>query len=787
MVPSSQRPPTRRSAGRGSRGLWAGWTTPYDRNHPEAAAFRSLQVQATLALTPWVVYANWTNILVVGWTFRDAVPPWMLGAWMAATALVSAAGIPAWRRWKAGRWPQHVSARTLTRVSRHAAALALLWALPVALGYGHAAAEHRPLLVGITVGMICAGGFALFPAPRAAFGYVFILSGGLAIGFASAAQASQTLPALLLVGYAGIVLATVVTSSRQLGGRLTAEAESARQKRVVDHLLDDFQESARDWLWEVDADGRLQHVSPRLVEALEQPADSLLGQPFVDLFDESRDAGATSEGAGQLRRAIDRSHAFRDLHVALTAGGRRRWWALSGKRLLTEDGRSLGWRGVGTDVTRSRQQNADLVRLANIDALTGLANRHQFRTVLGGAAGRAFSLFYLDLDDFKAVNDLHGHQMGDRVLAAVAARFRGLVRSGDLLARIGGDEFALLSWQATDVEGASILASRLIDALRAPFALDDIVIRIGTCVGIVLAGPNEASGEEMTRLADMALYEAKAQGRNTFMFFHASMEEAARRRVELIGALHGAVERGEFELHYQPLVNPAAGTLSGAESLIRWRHPDGGVIQPADFVALAEESGHILPIGRWVLREACRTAAAWPEGLRVAVNLSALHFSSPSLVDDVCHALDTAGLAPRRLELEITESLVMRNLTAARATLDQLRALGVRIALDDFGTGYSSLSHLRRLPLDTIKIDGAFVRDLGHDTQALAVVRAAVGLAQALHMTVTAEGVETTAQFEVLKRLGIDDAQGFLLARPMPSGAFQALAADWGLDRAAAG
>ncbi len=788
MTSPTGHPPVVRRAAAWGTSAWRRWTTPYDTSHPDAAAFRSLQVQATIALTPWAVFANWANLSVAGWTFRDTVDQRLLLAWVIATAVYSSAGLPAWRRWRLGQWPAQVSTRTIARVSRHAAVLALLWAVPVAIIYPHAVMDRRPLVVGITIGMICAGGFALFPLPGAATGYVAILSAGLATAFFRTGEQSQILSASLLVGYAGIVVATVLTSSRQLGGRLTAEAESTRQKRLVDMLLDDFQENARDWLWEIDGDGLLQHVSPRLVDALGRPAETLRGRPLVELLEEAdaQHDGEPSTGATQLGLALHGGNAFRDLHVSVVVGDRRRWWALSGKRLFGDDGRARGWRGVGTDVTRSRQQNADLMRLANVDALTGLANRHQFRTSLDNAAGRAFSLFYLDLDDFKAVNDLHGHQVGDRVLGAVAVRFQGLVRAGDLLARIGGDEFALISWQTVDSDGAAILATRLIDALRRPFVIDDVTIRVGTSIGIVHAGPNESPGQEMTRLADMALYEAKARGRNTYTFFHASMEEEARRRNELIADFHGAVERGEFELHYQPLVSTTSRQVTGAESLIRWQHPRLGTLPPVEFVPLAEESGHILPMGRWVLREACRTAMTWPTHLRVAVNLSALHFSSPTLIDDVRRALGESGLSPHRLELEITESLVMRNLAAARVTLRKVRALGVRVALDDFGTGYSSLSNLRALPLDTIKIDGAFVRDLGSDSQAVAVVTAVVGLAKALKMTITAEGVETDTQLDVLIGLGVDDAQGYLLARPAPAADFAGIVDGWVSGRAGA-
>ena len=781
MPSSATRPPQFRwISGRG-RAAWHRWTTPYDVGHPDAAAFRSLQVQATIALTPWAVLANWANLLVIGWTFRDHFAHVPLVAWMLTTALYSAAGMPAWRRWRHGQWPRHISPRPIGRASRHAVVLALLWALPVALVYGRIELEHRPLVVGITVGMICAGGFALFPMPRAAFGYVGILTAGMAAAFWSTGDESQWLASTLLVGYAGIVLATVVTSSRQLGGRLIAEAESLRQKRVVDMLLDDFQENARDWLWEIDERGALCHVSPRLGEVFGIATTELEGRPLLDLLEAPPAAGAAAatEGRAQLARALTAGTAFRDLHVSGVVGGHRRWWALSGKRLFDESRAATGWRGVGTDVTRSRQQKADLVRLANVDALTGLANRHQFRESLDTAAGRAFTLFYLDLDAFKAVNDLHGHQMGDRVLTEVALRFRGLVRAGDLLARIGGDEFALISWQTIDSEGAAVMATRLIDALRTPIGLDDVTVRVGTSIGIVHAGPNELSSLDMTRLADMALYEAKARGRNTYVFFHTSMEEEARRRVQLIADLHGAVERGEFELFFQPLVAARSHVLTGAESLIRWNHPQRGRIAPAEFVPLAEESGHIVAIGQWVLHEACRVAAEWPEHLRVAVNLSALHFSSSHLLDDVRAALAESGLAPCRLEVEITESLVMRNMHAARTTLHQVRALGVRVTLDDFGTGYSSLSHLRALPIDTLKVDRAFIGDLEAGGESRAIVSAIVGLAKALRLTVTAEGVESDAQLASLTALGIDDAQGYLLARPMPADDFTAFMTVW--------
>lgn len=763
------------------RKAWRQWTHPYDPQHPEAAHFRSVQVQHTLALTPWVIVVNWANAGVFVWTFRDSVPGLALGAWTLVTLVVSAAGLSGWRTWRAGGWPSRNSRRTLHRVTQNAALLALMWALPMMLGYSTASGTTRPLLVGLTVGMICAGGFALSPVPLAAFVYVAILAAGMDVGYVLAGAREHALPLLLSPLYVGIVLATVRTSARQMGGRLVAEADSARQKRLVDLLLDDFQENARDWLWELSPRGTLRYISPRLAEAFGQSVASLTSAPFVSLIRSS-----LSDPQPHEARAVDRLESmlveatiFRDHHVPVCVDGEIRWWALSAKRLFDDRHQPAGWRGVGTDVTKARQQSAELSLLANFDTLTGLANRHQFQVHMQECDGRPFTLFYLDLDDFKTINDLHGHLVGDEVLKVVAGRFRSAVRSGDLLARIGGDEFALLSFDHTDPALAAATAQRLIDCLRAPIVVEDISVRVGTCVGIVPAGTSNSRNMGLSRLADMALYAAKAGGRNTYRFFEGEMEEAARRRLDLLTDLHAAVSENRLELHFQPLIRVATERIVGAEALLRWNHPTRGYIPPSEFVPLAEESGLIAPIGQWVVREACSAALQWPSELRVAVNLSPMQFSSATLADELRSILAETGLAPSRLELEITESLLIDDDRSARAMLESLRALGVRVALDDFGTGYSSLAYLRRYPLDALKIDGAFVASLDDEPQSGAVVRAIVQLAHALDMDVTAEGVETAAQFVRLKGLGCTDAQGFLLGRPMPRAALPEFFERW--------
>src|SRR4051794_16629582 len=431
--------------------------------------------------------------------------------------------------------------------------------------------------------------------------------------------------------------------------------------------------------------------------------------------------------------------------------------------------------GVITDVTRYREAEAHIRHLAQHDHLTGLANRALFRERLGRAlaaarrGGGPVAVLCLDLDRFKPVNDTLGHPGGDALLRAVAARLLACVREGDTAARLGGDEFAVLQAGAGQPEAAGALARRLVEALSAPYEVLGHQIVVGASVGVALAPGDGRDPDELLKRADMALCRAKADGRGTFRSFEPGMDARlqARRLLEL--DLRKALAAGELELHYQPLVDLRTGAVSALEALLRWRHPARGLVPPGEFVPLAEEIGLIVPVGGWVLRRACADAAGWPGGVRVAVNLSAAQFRGRELVAAVVGALAAAGLAPARLELEITETVLLRDGEATLATLRELRALGVRIAMDDFGTGYSSLGYLRSFPFDKIKIDRCFVRDLGASADCEAIVRAVTGLGGSLGIATTAEGVETEEQLERLRPEGCDEAQGFHLGRPMPA------------------
>ena len=350
-----------------------------------------------------------------------------------------------------------------------------------------------------------------------------------------------------------------------------------------------------------------------------------------------------------------------------------------------------------------------------------------------------------------------------------------VTRDTDTVARMGGDEFAILQMAISQPSDATALALRIIDQIGAPYQIDGHQVVIGTSVGIAFGPTDGTSPEELLRNADLALYRAKADGRGTFRFFEHGMDLQMQERRTLEADLRRAVQAGEFELHYQPVVNLESGDVRGFEALMRWRHPDKGMVPPATFIALAEEIGCIIPLGEWAIRQACATAAAWPEPLEVAVNLSPVQFSTPGLVQVVMSALATSGLPARRLELEITESTLLQNSESTLATLFNLRALGVRIAMDDFGTGYSSLSYLQSFPFDKIKIDRSFIRDVADGVGSLNIVRAVAAMAKGLGMTTTAEGVETQEQLDAVRSEGCTEMQGFLFGRPLPADEIEAL------------
>ncbi|QRE75194.1 bifunctional diguanylate cyclase/phosphodiesterase [Methylobacterium aquaticum] len=489
--------------------------------------------------------------------------------------------------------------------------------------------------------------------------------------------------------------------------------------------------------------------------------------------------------------------------AALVAAARRRI-AAGGPASFTcdlTDGRAIavvhvpvpggGWICTHEDVSERRRNEARIAHMAGHDALTGLPNRAQLQERLDAALAErrtedAVSVLCLDLDGFKEVNDTYGHPVGDELLRLVGRRLREVVGATAFVGRLGGDEFAVIRCAPSHPAGVAALAERIVRLLRQPFEVQGHEVGIGTSIGVATTEEADVTTAELQRRADVALYQAKSSGRNGWRFFDPAMDADLQRRRQLSADLRVALAEGQLALHYQPIVAADGSGLRAREALLRWHHPRDGVVSPGEFIPIAEATGQIRGLGAWALARACADAAAWPAEIKVAVNLSPAQFVGDGLVEEVAGALEASGLPPERLELEITESVLLQDDAATLAILHRLRALGVGTAMDDFGTGYSSLSYLRRFPFDKIKIDRCFVQDLGQEDGSAAIIRATIDLGKALGMAVLAEGVETETQAAILREAGCDELQGYLFGRPRPIGDAKDRTAAGGVSAAAA-
>ena len=533
-------------------------------------------------------------------------------------------------------------------------------------------------------------------------------------------------------------------------------------------------------------DAALSNMSQGLVMFEADARLAICNQRYVQMYSLHSDVvrpGCTLRELVDLRIANgsfsgDPDQYIDNLRAAMEAGTpTNQFVQLDDGRTIAEVNQPMaggGWVATHEDITEQRQAAAKISHMAMHDALTNLPNRLLFREQIENRLtqidrDQKFAVLCLDLDDFKSVNDTLGHPFGDKLLRQVGERLRSCLREGDNLARLGGDEFALLQGGITQPTDTASLMTRIIEVISAPFDLEGHQVVIGISIGVAVAPTDAADPDQLLKNADLALYRAKADGRGTYRFFEAEMDARmqARRALEL--DLRRALMKGEFEVYYQPLVNMKTELICGFEALIRWNHPERGIVSPAEFIPLAEETALVVPIGEWVLRQACEEAAKWPSEICIAVNLSAAQFKTPGLSQIVFNTLANSGLAADRLELEITESVLLFNSKSTLDTLHHLRALGVRISMDDFGTGYSSLSYLRSFPFNKIKIDQSFVHDLSTNKDSMAIIRAVVGLGNSLGMATTGEGVETQEEADYLKREGCTEAQGYFFGKPRPA------------------
>jgi diguanylate cyclase (GGDEF)-like protein len=552
-----------------------------------------------------------------------------------------------------------------------------------------------------------------------------------------------------------------------------AKAITAGETALRLEVLDDFEQAGIGWIWAADAEGRLIYLSHSAAERLGRPLQDLLTTPLLALFEIDPD-DPDERSARPLNFQLNARSKINDLTVRVI-GEREAWWSISGHPKFDEGGKFVGYRGGAKDVTREYQRKLADSRMAEYDALTGLANRHRMNRRLDSilaaykAAKRSCALMMLDLDRFKYVNDTMGHPAGDDLLRQVSQRLQSVIGNRGDIGRLGGDEFQVILPDMDDRGMLGEIADKVIQMVSQPYPIDDKRAVIGTSVGIAIAPYDGLDRDELVRASDLALYAAKNGGRGQFRFYSADLKDEEEERRLLLDDLREALSSDQLQLHYQPVVRTKDHLVVGFEALMRWEHPERGSVPPSTFIPVAEESNLIIQLGEWALRRACDDASGWPETVRVAVNVSAVQFNNTGFVALVTQVLAASGLAPERLELELTESVFMGDGEATDRTFRALKDLGVRLALDDFGTGYSSLSYLRSAPFDKLKVDKSFVDSCTlQDQNSAKIITAIIGLSEALGMETVVEGVEAFDQFNLVCSKGAKYIQGWIYSKALP-------------------
>ncbi|MGZ3181458.1 MAG: bifunctional diguanylate cyclase/phosphodiesterase [Telluria sp.] len=558
-----------------------------------------------------------------------------------------------------------------------------------------------------------------------------------------------------------------------------------RTEKALQHSEQRFRQlvaMSTDWYWEQDAELRFIHVSDDIVAKAGVPADRFIGKTRWEAVQ-----GMAGTDWGRAHEALLRARQpFTNLEYGITdANGSQRWFCVNGQPVFDDAGSFTGYRGTGTDITARKLAEQRIHHVAQHDVLTGLPNRSLLQDRLSQAIGwserngKPIWVMLVDLDRFKFVNDSMGHKAGDVLLMTVAARLHGALRETDTVARLSGDEFVVILAGHDERKLTPDIVQRLMDTVAEPIMLGAKEFSVTCSIGVAVYPTDGAPPDALIEHADIAMYRAKKLGRNNFQFYTPAMNEEAQERVRIEGALRKALDRDEFVLHYQPQVDLASGEVVGMEALLRWQHPELGMVAPGRFIGVAEDTGLIAPIGAWVMRTAAAQNKAWQEAglghLRVAVNLSARQFASPDLVEDIRRVLEDTGLPPEYLEIELTESLFMSDIGQAVEVLHMMKGLGIKLSIDDFGTGYSSLSYLSRFPIDVLKIDRSFVNDIARDASDAAIVASIIALAHNLKLAVIAEGVENSEQLHYLRRHGCDEMQGYYFSKPLPAADFAQL------------
>lgn len=717
-----------------------------------------------ICITPYLTY-DLLRIAILAAIFATFMPlPFML-AMMVSGGCIAMCQVHVDRRY---RNQTHSNRENLALVRRVVLARTLHLAVLNAIALFNAPADLLIVLVPIAVMLMWIEAVALLAIPRAAVlsaainGLAILIPMSLA-GTATAAGAAMVAVASFFTIHWAVFHLHYMFATRRLRTRKLTEAND-----TIQLLLNQYDQDGSDWLFECSEKGRILRPSPRFCEAAGQTAETLEGMQLLDLFYDSPERD-------ELRLMGGQDQSFQRLVVPVIIDRKKRWWSISARKVTSSDGERRYWRGFVADVTRARAAEEKVTYMAHYDVLTDLPNRALFNSSVSRAFARRkdnglVAILAIDLDHFKQINDSFGHAGGDRALRQAGERIEALARPGMLVARIGGDEFAVLIEGPASREQVIAFADTVVEAMNDPVEIEGQKAQLGACVGVAFAPADGTSGDEVMQAADLALYQAKANGRRAAVLFDKSMQERFQERRKLEVDLRSALVRGELQLHYQPLVDTQTTQVVGYEALLRWNHPVRGSVSPDEFVPIAEETGQIVSIGAWVLREALAEASRWPDHLTVSVNLSPVQTrGGADLYTTIVQALAASNVSAHRLELEITETVLMQENQETIALLHKIRALGVQIALDDFGIGYSSLNYLRAFPFDKIKIDRRFVGDMAVREDSDAIVRAVIALATQLNMRTTAEGVENTEQLERIRETQCTQLQGYLFSRAVPA------------------
>jgi diguanylate cyclase (GGDEF)-like protein len=728
----------------------------------ESSPLRDVQLISRAQLAPFFAATNVVAALMMAANLWGSVPVTWLAPWVLAVAGLNAGAMQLARNQSitcVGRSGRRVPMWLMIGDVAARAALWLSLPLYVFTSLGHdTQVIAASLMAGLGIGAL-----GLVVVPQSARVWMGSFTAGVSGAILLGRHSMPLQHMLSIVFTMGVSTVGVLTVARWAFHQLKMNALVGTQSEGASLLLQEYEQRGVGWLWQVDSDNRVTYISSRMSALLERPGSQLLGHSLPSLLG----------GNAELGRVLLQKQPFNALEMELTTTRGSRWISMAGDPIIDTAGRFEGFRGVGSDITEIRQTQERLTHLANVDVLSGLPNRGRVRQLLGEALRSATTgncpcaILFLDLDGFKPVNDTFGHPKGDAVLRAVAKRLVDEVGADGHVGRMGGDEFAIVLTDAQSRKKVEQLADRIIKSIKEPYLIDQTEIRIGVSIGCSFGPIDGATVDDLILKADLALYQAKDSGRGCARYFSSELQSEQEDRVRLEADLRQAVAAKQFHLVYQPLINAKTQKLVGFEALIRWNHPKRGLVPPAMFIPVAEESGLMPVIGEWVIDEACRACATWPEPITVALNISPKQIVMAALPNIVSEAINRHKLAGNRLELEVTEGVFLGDNGSTLDVLKRLRQLGVGIALDDFGTGYSSIGYLNKAVFHKLKIDGSFVREAGSRPENVAIIQSIVQLAKSFRMSVTAEGVETAEDFERMRDLGCDTIQGYLFGKPL--------------------